>query len=145
MVNDIGQMAAAHKVKEEMEKPKRTMKTVTGTCYFCKQMVTVNAPEEWRDQAKYDELATMECNCKEGGEYRHMEAEKAACVTAIKAYTEPLKESGAGEILISAISQIQSGAAKSIQVKTGQATYNMTKKDGKIELSRKEVIENSVY
>ena len=142
---EIKAMAAAEKEEKELTREAKTMKTVTGVCKICNNSVIIQVPADWHSEEAIDEYATMQCNCKEGSEYRHQEAERMACIDAIKIYTEPLKEEGAGEILIDAIKKIQSGAVKSITVKTQAGTYNMSKKDAKIELSRKEVIENDIY
>lgn len=142
---EIKKMAAVEKMEKETYKESKLMKTVTGECKICHNAVIVQVPVDWTGEEAINEYATMQCNCKDGQEYRHQEAERMACIDAIQVYTEPLKESGAGEILIDAIRKIQSGAVKSITVKTQDGTYNMTKKDAKIELSRKEVIENDIY
>lgn len=42
----------------------------TGTCRFCGQMATLEAPETWSDE-DIDELATECCKCQEAKDYAY--------------------------------------------------------------------------
>ena len=48
---------------------------MTGTCKFCNQTMIVQDAE---NQNEADNYATMNCNCKEGREYRNIEDMKDA-------------------------------------------------------------------
>lgn len=88
---------------------------MTGTCIYCGQTMMVEA--ETLEQANM--IATEECHCEEGREFRNMEQWKKDAKENIYALTEDIGETAINTML-NAVDGIAAGELKKVSIKINE-------------------------
>ncbi len=101
----------------------------TGTCKYCKNMVTIKAPKDATDEEK-DRIASSECSCLDGKDARDIEI-------SVKVLTDKINEryklmpEAARHALISQLKPVAYGMLDKVTVKVDDSTtikiYRSTK------------------
>lgn len=113
MIKDIS------KEKPEDLAPGRLIET-TGTCKYCKNMVTIKAPKDATDEEK-DRIASSECSCQDSKDAREIE-------TSVHVLTDKINEryrfmpEPARKALIAVLKPVASGMLDKVTVNVDDST-----------------------
>ena len=126
------------------------MKTVKGVCRFCKNWVMVQVAADLDETdtdvqiKKIDPLADIQCTCKEGREWRQQRIQIETACSMIETWTGNVGEPTAGSILKNSVEPLIKNVLEKISVQTDKGVYTMTAKNGRINLTHREVIINEI-
>lgn len=126
------------------------MKTVQGICKFCSNYVMVQVPITVDETSSKDNveiinpLADIQCTCKEGREWRQQRIQIETACSMIETWTGNVGEPTAGSILKNSVEPLIKNVLEKISVQTDKGVYTMTAKNGRINLTHREVIINEI-
>ena len=126
------------------------MKTVQGICKFCSNYVMVQVPITVDETSSKDNveiinpLADIQCTCKEGREWRQQRIQIETACRMIETWTGNVGEPTAGSILKNSVEPLIKNVLEKISVQTDKGVYTMTAKNGRINLTHREVIINEI-
>lgn len=96
----------------------------SGICKYCRNLVIVDAPEDYSDQ-EVNDLATEKCDCSEAKKERSRKARmKKAAEWAKDRFSQ---NDGQMQTVICAIMAVFDGGFDKVTIKAGKETYKIDK------------------
>ena len=120
------------------------MKTATGACKYCGQIMTIEVPDKFK-QADIDEEVTRKCNCPEAQAITKQQEMIARAEGMIREFFEGRENMDAIKLLLlSAVEPIATGEIGGISISKGGYTGTMKPGKDTIKVSLKYTTVDSV-